>query len=151
MTVENTEETAEGMKLVLDGNSVDWFLQKLVALANEGTLEFGITLFAEGLIVSGQLVSGKKYFSLFAQEFANAYPGDEESKANIKAAFESNGEIYDHDAETEMPPPQFIHLANARCFAHNGQPLPNNRGIPWRGKINAISGFNLGQLDSTQA
>ncbi|MGY0613465.1 gas vesicle accessory protein GvpU [Luteimonas sp. A501] len=142
----------EDIKLMLDGNSVDWFLQHLVSIANESSLEFGLTLFTEGLIISGQLVSGKKYFSTFAAEFSNAYPGDEESKATIKSAFESNGKIYDQGADEEVPPPpQFIHLINARCFSHNGQPLPNNRGVAWRGRINAVSGFNLGQLGAGQA
>lgn len=141
----------EELKLAIDGNSVDWFLQKLVSVVNTSPLEFGITLFAEGLIISGQLVGGKKYFATFAQEFSDSYPGDNEAKADMKEAFESNGNIYDQELDAEMPPPQFIHLINARCFAHNGQPLPNNRGIAWRGKINAISGFNLGQLSVEQA
>ena len=141
----------EEFELAQDGNSVDWFLQNLVSIANSGSLEFGVTLFTEGLIVSGQLVSGKKYFSTFANEFSDAYPGDDDSKANIKSVFESNGEIYDRGSDADVPPPQFIHLINARCFAHNGQPLPNNRGVTWRGRINAVSGFNLGQLDAAQA
>lgn len=140
----------EELKLALDGNSVDWFLQNLVSIANNSPLEFGITLFTEGLIVSGQLVSGKKFFSDFAKEFSDAYPGDDDSKASIKSAFESKGEIYDQGPDADVPPPQFIHLVNARCFAHNGQPLPSNKGVAWRGKINAVSGFNLGQLDAAQ-
>jgi hypothetical protein len=151
MMSESENLSPEELKLALDGNSVDWFLQKLVSLANVSPLEFGITLFTEGLIVSGQLCSGKKYFSTFASEFTDAYPGDDEAKANIKAAFETNGEIYDVEPNADTPPPQFIHLINARCFSHNGQPLPNNRGVAWRGKINAVSGFNLGQLSAEQA
>jgi len=148
---ENEPLSHEELKLALDGNSVDWFLQRLVSLANTSPLEFGVTLFTQGLIISGQLVSGKKYFSTFAEEFSDAYPGDADSKANIKSAFETNGEIYDHEPGEDVPPPQFIHLINARSFSHNGQPLPNNKGVTWRGKINAVSGFNLGQLSEAQA
>lgn len=143
---DNEPLSQQELKLALHGNSVDWFLQSLVSVVNEGPVEFGITLFSEGLIISGLLVSGRKYFSTFASEFSGAYPGDEETKATIKAAFESNSAIYDHEPDVEVPPPQFIHLINARCFSHNGQPLPNNRGVAWRGRINAVSGFNLGQL-----
>lgn len=145
---ENTDLSHEELKLTLDGNSVDWFLQKLVGLANSNSLEFGLTLHTQGLIISGQLVSGKKYFSTFAQQFSDAYPGDEESKENIRSAFERNGEIYDQGPEADSTPPQFIHLLNARCFAHNGKPVPSDQGVAWRGKINAISGFNFGQLGS---
>lgn len=151
MSGTDEQPTAEELKLGLDGTSVDWFLQRLVALANEGPLEFGVTLYVEGLIVSGQLVGGKKYFSEFAREFSDAYPGDDEARSNVRAAFESNGDIYDHEQNDELPPPQFIHLIDARCYHQNGQPLPSNRGTPWRGRINAVSGFNLGRLSESQA
>lgn len=145
---ENTSSSQEELKLAFDGNSVDWFLQKLVIAANTGSLEFGITLFVEGLIISGQLVSGKKYFSTIGKEFSDAYSEDPETKENLKAAFESNGDIYNHEPDEIVSPPNFIHLINARCYSQDGRSLPNNRGVAWRGKINAVSGFNLGQLEA---
>ena len=137
----------EEIKLGLDGQSVDWYLQKLVALVNGSQLEFGVTLYVNGSVVSGRLIGGKKYFEEFAKEFTGAYPGSSESKESIRAAFASNGDIYDReegDGE-DLPPPQFIHLADARCFSGGGSAIPN-RGVLWRGKINSVSGFSLGQL-----
>lgn len=144
---EDNANDAVEEKMDYDGRSVDWFLQNLVSIANNSNVEFGITLFVEGIIVSGNLVSGKKYFETFADEFSNAYPGDPDTKEGIRQAFASNSSIYDsEDDEHDLPRPQYIHLIDSRCFAPGGQPLPGNSGVLWRGKINSVSGFNLGSL-----
>ncbi len=136
--------------LSLEGRSVDWYLQSLVSTVNASTIEFGVTLLVEGAIVSGLLVSGKKYFEIFSKEFADAYPGDDESKETVRTAFAAYADIYSQDGsnEEQPPPPQYIHLVNARCFSPGGQSLPGNRGVLWRGKINAVSGFSLGSLSA---
>lgn len=77
---EDNQPSLEDVKLAFDGQSLDWYLQKLVATVNSSNVQFGITLFVEGIIVSGHLVSGKQYFEAFAQEFSAAYPGDAEEK-----------------------------------------------------------------------
>jgi hypothetical protein len=145
---EKKQPSPDETKLALDGRSVDWYLQSLVSLVNKSNIEFGITLFVEGLTISGQVVSGRKYFETFAKEFSGAYPGNAESQENIRQALASRASIYDHkDSDGTPPPPQFIHLVNCRCFSSGGV-LPNNRGVLWRGKINAVSGFSLGSLSS---
>ena len=149
---EEKQLSPEEIKMAYDGQSIDWYLQNLVSAVNNSNLEFGITLYVDGAILSGLLVSGRKYFETFANEFSDAYPGDTEGKENIRQAFASNASIYDREgSEDDRPPPQFIHLMNSRCFSPGGQPLPNNRGVLWRGKINAVSGFSLGSLSSEQA
>lgn len=149
MSEQQEQLTADEMKAIYDGQSVDWYLQRLVAIVNNTNVEFGLTLHVEGAIISGQLVSGKRYFETFAQEFAGAYPGDEEGKENIRKALASHASIYDEpEAGTEVPPPQFIHLLDARSFAPGGHQLPSNRGVLWRGKINSVSGFSLGLLSA---
>ncbi|KGK58581.1 hypothetical protein FHR53_000663 [Xanthomonas arboricola] len=147
---EQHQPSLEDVKLAFDGQSVDWYLQKLVGIANSSDAQFGITLFVDGIIVSGQLVSGKQYFEAFAQEFSAAYPGDAEEREEIRRAFASHASIYDSedDAQQSSAPPQFIHLIDARCFSPAGQPLPSNRGVLWRGKVNAVSGFTLGSLSA---
>ncbi|MDL5367629.1 gas vesicle accessory protein GvpU [Xanthomonas sp. NCPPB 2654] len=153
MTAQDENQSSpEQIKLSFDGQSVDWYLQKLVTVVNTSTVQFGVTLFVEGAIVSGVLVSGKKYFETFAQEFSAAYPGDAEGKESIRQAFASHASIYDSEnGEQTTSPPQFIHLIDSRHFSPGGQPLPNNRGVLWRGKINAVSGFSLGSLTADQA
>lgn len=74
------QPSLEDVKLAFDGQSVDWYLQKLVGIANTSDVQFGVTLFVEGIVISGQLVSGKRYFEAFAQEFSAAYPGGADEK-----------------------------------------------------------------------
>jgi hypothetical protein len=145
---EKKQFSPEEITLARDGQSVDWYLQNLVALVNDTPIEFGITLFVGGVTISGQLVSGKKYFETFAKEFSDAYPGSAETQENLRQAFASHAAIYDRkDGDEVAPPPHFIHLINCRCFSPGGV-LPSNRGVLWRGKINAVSGFSLGTLSS---
>lgn len=150
MSEQQDQLSAEEFKLLCEGRSIDWYLQRLVSIVNDNpSLQFGLTLHLEGVIVSGSLVSGKKYFEMFAQEFADSYPGNDEIKESIRQALASPASIYDkQDTEVEAPPPHFIHLVNARSFAPGNSPLPSNRGVLWRGKINAVSGFSLGTLSA---
>lgn len=127
---DQNQPSLEDVKLAFDGQSVDWYLQKLVGIANNSDVQFGVTLFVEGVVISGQLVSGKRYFEAFAQEFSAAYPGDADEKEDIRRAFASHASIYDSedDAQQSSTPPQFIHLIESRCFSPGGQPLPATVG-----------------------
>jgi hypothetical protein len=148
VNVPNEAMKDELIRLATDGQSVDWYLQSLVSTVNTlETLEIGITLVVGGSVVSGRLVSGKKYFETFAKEFSDPWPG--ETKEQIRAAFARHADIYkiDEKGQENPPPPQFIHLIDARCF-YPGSELPNNGGVLWRGKINAVSGFSLGALST---
>jgi hypothetical protein len=135
----------------IHGQSVDWYLQKIVSLANDvGVgLEMGITLVLGGSVISGILISGKKYFDTFASDLSAAWPGA--NKEEIRKSFASLGAIYDQgDGQEELPPPQYIHLSNARIYSPSGS-LPTKGGVLWRGKINAVSGFSLGLFASGDA
>jgi hypothetical protein len=138
------------IKQSFEGISLDWYLQHLVKLANDTGLEFGITLSVGGSVVSGTLISGRKYFDKFASEFSASWPGQD--KEEIKSSISKIGAIYDKPDNEEdrlvNPPPQFIHLANARIF-HGREMLPSSVGVLWRGKLNAVSGFSLGSLSTT--
>jgi len=148
MTEGQREMSNEELKLALDGTSIDWFLQRLVDIVNGSDLEFGVTLIVGGSIVSGRMVGGKKYFETFAKEFSDAFPGD--ARERIYESFAQHGGIYSQpNDENEGAPPQFIHLIDSYCFFPENQ-VPSNRGVLWRGKINAVSGFSLGQLSKAQ-
>ncbi|MGV1108281.1 hypothetical protein [Xanthomonas translucens] len=83
--------------------------------------------------------------------FSAAYSGDADGKESIRQAFASHASIYDSENDAQTPsPPQFIHLIESRHFSPGGQPLPNNRSVLWRGKINVVSGFSLGSLSAEE-
>ncbi|MFL1806044.1 gas vesicle accessory protein GvpU [Plesiomonas shigelloides] len=123
----------------------DWFLQSLVNMANGGVLSFGITLNVGGFLVSGELIGGKAYFEGFGSDFASGL-SDSSIADQVKASFAQHGEIY---SSNENPsPPAYIHLKDARFFNSNGNPIPGNRGVWWRGRISEVDGFSLGSLSA---
>lgn len=127
----------------------DWFLQTLVNMANtsKSTGLLGITLVTHGFLVSGQLVSGREYFKGFAEDFASGITDTEDAKS-IRETFTKMGDhVYDKlDNDENPPPPAYIHLNDAKFFHPNGQPIPANTGVRWRGRLSEISGFSLGSL-----
>lgn len=123
----------------------DWFLQSLISMVNAGGISFGVTLNVGGFLVSGTLIGGKEYFEGFGEEFESGLKGLD-SAGNIKAAFAKNGEIY--TSEEDSPPPSYVHIKGARFFNTNGDPIPGNKGVWWRGRVSEVDGFFLGLLSA---
>ncbi|MCF8178110.1 MAG: hypothetical protein K9J74_06345 [Sulfuritalea sp.] len=124
----------------------DWFLQSLVNMANSSSLEIGVTLQVGGLLVSGLLVGGKAYFEGFAEDFSSAFANDPAVSESVRNSFAKYGEIYKEEEGSTPPPPQYIHLRNTRFFNTSGNPIPENKGVWWRGRISEVGGFTLGSL-----
>jgi hypothetical protein len=149
----NVEDIAEAkdiegaltnVKLLLDGRGVDWFLQELVRFANNSSdFEFGITLHVEGAVISGVLIGAPTYFDLFAKSFTTE-PKDGEKNWLYDWIIEQKS-MYEEPEGQTMPPPNYVHLRDARTFSVAGA-IPQNEGVLWRGKISAVGGFNLGRL-----
>jgi hypothetical protein len=122
----------------------------LVGLANEFDVEQGITLAVGGAMISGQLISGKRYFEELAAFTMSATADSEEVKAAIAKSIKACTVIYDKPEGVPpddyiAPPPTYIHLRNALWIYPDGKALPTNRGVLWRGKLAAVDGFCLGQ------
>ena len=126
----------------------DWFLQSLVNMANDG-FEIGVTLQVSGLLVSGVLVGGKAYFEGFAEDFSSGL-NDPVTAEAVRGSFAKYGEIYKKEGDDAPPPPQYIHLKNARFFNTSGNPIPGNKGVWWRGRISEVAGFTLGSLGQAE-
>lgn len=127
----------------------DWFLQTLINMVKGGGFTFGITLNVGGFLVSGNLIGGKDYFESFGTDFAEGL-ASEGTADKIKESFASIGypNISDKD-ENKVSSPGFIHLKDAKFFNTNGNPIPENKGVLWRGRISEVSGFSLGLLSKT--
>ena len=54
----------------------DWFLQSVVNFANDWGVETGLTLQVGGLLVSGIVISGTKYFDEFSGLYATGFKND---------------------------------------------------------------------------
>lgn len=141
---------SQSQDIIMSQNK-DWFLENLVETVNNSSIEIGITLQMDGFLVSGHIVNGRKYFDGFSQEFISETSvtfGNKEALNNINEAFEKYASLYDAKAEAGEAGASFIHLENARFFNTNGAPIPNNRGMWWRGRISEVSGFILGTLNA---
>ncbi len=66
--------------------NTDWFLNYLVRVVNESDLSFGITLTVKGMIISGMLIGGKKFFEKGGR---NWIMGWEKQSPEIREAFET--------------------------------------------------------------
>lgn len=137
-------------------SNADWFLQLLVKLVNgKDDIAFPVTLNVGGVMISGEIVSGHRYFEGFAKELREGFFGtDSEDGSDMESSIRKLGNIYTQNLpeqereEDELLPPNFIHLRNARVFHPAGKPIPDNKGVWWRGRLEAVDGFILGTLSA---
>lgn len=124
---------------------LDAFIRGLVILANAG-IETAVTLAVGGFLISGFLVSGKRYFEYFASDAALASI-EGEAKEEMRKFLLSFETLYEPAPEGEQRPlPVFLHLRDARYFHNSGNALPSDRGIWWRGRISDVHGITLGAM-----
>jgi hypothetical protein len=110
----------------------DWLLQMIVNTTNTNDSVHPITLLVGGFLVSGELVSGKRFF-------AEALKLDEIGKR-----------LFPDVKEDEEPPASaltsYIHLRNARVFHPAGPAVPANEAIWFRVRLAEVAGFTIGFL-----
>lgn len=128
-------------------DSTDWLLQEFISMVNTYDMAIGITLNVGGLLVSGELIGGKKYFEGIGKDFAISLGGSDK----IKKSFEDWGrKIYSGEtnkkSRRDLKEPYFIHLKNAKFYYPGQQPIPKNQGVRWRSRLEAIDAFCLGSL-----
>lgn len=114
---------------------VDWMLQNMVLHAGSG-VEMGVTLTFHGMIISGNVISGRRYAELLGEQgdvigIGDYYRDYAEPLSNIDAG-EGEG-------------PHFIHLRDARMVV-GGTVLPTSGSMLWRGKLSEVVGHIVGVL-----
>ncbi|TDV54623.1 hypothetical protein EC919_104362 [Pseudomonas graminis] len=131
-----------------DGRQVDWLLQWLCAFINDTNLRVGITLTVGGSIITGTLIPHQDYFERLAADFSSPFAKtSEENRAAIHERILSFHVPLDPSA---VPTPvQYIHVDNARVHTGGSQVFPD-KGTLWRGKISAVEGFVLGELNTSK-
>jgi hypothetical protein len=142
-----TSEVAETTRLAPD----DLF-ERLVHLTNTTDLEIGVTLHVNGLMITGKLISGATYWMSSARDLRERSVG---SRDLLEAMAESMEHIAAEYRETLGEEVQshrmdgFVHLKDARTVTAQG-PLPRD-GAFWRGRLDCIDGFTLGELGPPSA
>lgn len=133
--------------IALHGRNVDYFLIDIVHFVEKGKAELSITLNLGGGMVSGIMIDRKKYFKQISNTLSDAFEGSEENRQILKKFFGQRGE----NDLPEGPPAvmySYIQLKNAKFWKAGGT-IPSGDGMLWRGKINSVSGFALGQIEKS--
>ncbi len=110
--------------------------------------EIGITLHASGLIVSGMLISGRRYFELLIESLESSSSEGVATFGQLFTPFRDRyiedalaGESTEEEAHTTLRPVGFIHMRDAQTFSPTGHALP---GTLWRARLTEITGWSIG-------
>ncbi len=143
-------EASEKRNSILDQSpGVDWALAMIVYYAERG-IEIGITITVGGVMIGGQVISGRKYFQSTTEAYRNADKGDGVAGI-ISDTFSSFADLYPPSDATdplENFKPTYIHLANARWLLADGRVAPSASKVFWRGKLSSVDGFQHGVISN---
>lgn len=121
----------------------DWLLQNLVEIANIG-VQTSVTLTTGAGMVTGLVIGGEEFLDLYKEAFAGKWP--EVYKVPFFENIEQWKARYNRDDENiHVDPPIYIHMKNVKVF-NSGVFVPSNEGLLWRGKLDSVIGFSIGNL-----
>lgn len=159
MTLQNipvsTEENTPipGKEKIQLSSDADVLLMLLIDVAEGvvGKATLNITLFVQGLIVTGVLIGEKAYFEGIYNEM-NVFVSDSEQEREKDAqtffahyqslSLKLSG---NQGEESQLKNFEYIHLKNAQFYAGNSL-IPTNKKPYWRGNLSRVDGFCLGNL-----
>lgn len=100
-----------------------------------------------GIIISGTLISGKKYFEKASETVKEASREPNDMASVLGEAWRHYTALYEPPEEApedwQPIPASYIQLMNAQFFTPGQSPIPEN-GTLWRGKLSSVDGFSLG-------
>ena len=146
----DAEAATEDLDTGDDGVERDFLLQTFVDIVNRTNAEIGMTLTMGGMLVSGTMIGGKKYYDELYSTFSQNIE-DEEILSFLKKIIDIPSAAYDYDLADERPINiAWVHLKDARFFGPDGNFIPKTGGTLWRGRISQVSGFNFGVFGADQ-
>lgn len=109
---------------------------------DNGKRSIGITLNVGGILISGELISTKRYLS----EFLGGVLRDK-----MKSVLEEHPDLKQRVEDAPEGKDEFIHLRDARFFLPSQRPVPgSSEGVLWRGALEGVDGFFIGRLDVSE-
>lgn len=131
------------------GDDGDYALGTLVRLANAGGVSMGVTLFVGGSIVTGLLIGAVQYHEGVAKMLDEVGENAEWLAQMHRAQAETLREQFGDDFTKAFEAPyrlSFIHLKDAKAYTPGLDPLPTGQGFWWRGRMDRVDGFFIGEL-----
>lgn len=127
-------------------SNIDDLLKALVMVPEKTSLELGITLNVNGLLVTGFLISQQTYFDTLTER-VNSTNSDSETK-DILADFlvQLKDVLLTKTTQENNDFSPFIHLRDAKIYPSEGKGMPTFGHALWRGDIRAVNGFSLGEM-----
>lgn len=130
----------------LSAGQGDLLLAGLVRLVNAQPMELDVTLTVGGLVIVGRLVSAQRYFTWLGESFAGGLPAqvfDEAARERIKQSFVGFSEGQEEGA------PLYLHVSQAQMFFPGQRPMPLEKDLWWRGRLESVDGFSLQRLSAS--
>ena len=141
-------------KKISDGRP-DPMLKAIAAVPERSALELGVTLNVKGLIITGFVISQKTYFDTLITGLGEVSQ-DSEVKSSLQHFL---GELKDKlvpanpsaSSKPDQPVlPEFIHLRSVKIYPSEGRGMPTYGDALWRGQLDAVDGFTLGEMIPAQ-
>lgn len=151
MTDENIKlehEDNEKIQTVDVLDSQDWLLEDFIQRIISIGIEVGVTITVGGSIISGNLITGKRYFEEVSKLMLEAKASDQITEF-LSGYFKEFSAVYTNplDASEDWSPPRigYIHLEKA-CYISSGKAHIPTGGCLWRGKLSSVDGFSIGLI-----
>jgi hypothetical protein len=125
----------------------DHMLRTLAAIPEKSQMELGITLNVSGLLITGYMISQATYFNNLIDGL-NASNADSEAKVLlVDFLSQLRDKLEDERLNKRTHPfPEFIHLRDTTLYPSEGQGMPSYGEALWRGRIQSVDGFSLGEM-----
>jgi len=108
----------------------DKLLKELIQYVNKTLYEINITIFVQGIVISGMLIPEIEYIDIVSGQYI------ELSEEVVDIFWSSRDDSIEDD---------YIHLKNA-IFHSDVTPITINNKVYWRGRLSSIDGFVVGEL-----
>jgi hypothetical protein len=127
-------------------NAHDWFLQSTIENIVSLGVDIGVTLSVNGVIVSGMLINGKKYFELLGDAMIDAAKQPEDLTNVLGKAWKGHMALYEKPEGApegwKIPSAGYAHLMNAKFLSPGQIAMPDGAGMFWRCKLSSVDGFS---------
>ena len=127
MDYENSPFSVEQSHVKSDS---DRLLKELTKYVNETHYEINITIFVQGVVISGMLITEIEYIDTVSGQYIGL------SEEVLDIFWSSRDDSIKDD---------YIHLKNA-IFHSAVSPITINNKVYWRGRLSSIDGFVVGEL-----